>query len=39
MTIAALDGKSDFATPTGATPRADAAIEAVTPHLSDRWKL
>ena len=39
MTIAALDGKSDFAPPTGATPRADAAIEAVTPHLTDRWKL
>ncbi|HZM62616.1 MAG TPA: histone deacetylase [Vicinamibacterales bacterium] len=39
MTIAALDGKTDFAAPSGATPRADATIEAVTPHLSDRWKL
>jgi acetoin utilization deacetylase AcuC-like enzyme len=39
MTIAALDGKTDFGAPSGATPRADATIEAVTPHLSDRWKL
>jgi acetoin utilization deacetylase AcuC-like enzyme len=39
MTIAALDGKTDFTAPTGATPRADATIEAVTPHLSDQWKL
>jgi acetoin utilization deacetylase AcuC-like enzyme len=39
MTIAALNGKSDFATPTGPTPRADAMIEAVKPHLSDRCNL
>jgi acetoin utilization deacetylase AcuC-like enzyme len=39
MTIAALDGETDFAAPTGPTPRADATIDAVMPHLSDQWKL
>lgn len=40
-TIRALDGDGDSAVPppTGATPRADATIEAVTPHLSKYWQL
>ena len=38
-TIRALEGETSFAVPTGATPRADATIDAVTPHLSDHWKL
>ena len=38
-TIRALEGETSFAAPTGPTPRADATIDAITPHLSDRWKL
>jgi acetoin utilization deacetylase AcuC-like enzyme len=38
-TIRALEGETSFAVPTGATPRADATIDAVMPHLSDHWKL
>jgi acetoin utilization deacetylase AcuC-like enzyme len=39
-TIRALesDEKGDAA-PTGATPRGDATVKAVLPHLKDRWKL
>jgi acetoin utilization deacetylase AcuC-like enzyme len=39
-TIRALesDQKGDAA-PTGATPRGEATIKAVLPHLRDRWKL
>jgi acetoin utilization deacetylase AcuC-like enzyme len=38
-TIRALEGDTSFAPPTGPTPRADATIEAVMPHLSNRWQL
>ena len=38
-TIGALDGETSFAPPTGPTPRGDATIEAVTPHLSKYWQL
>ena len=38
-TIRALEGDTSFDVPTGPTPRADAAIEAVTPHLSKHWQL
>lgn len=40
-TIRALDGDGDGAVPPpdGPTPRADATIEAVTPHLSKYWQL
>jgi acetoin utilization deacetylase AcuC-like enzyme len=38
--IRALEGETKgFAAPTGPTPRGDATIKAVLPHLSDRWKL
>lgn len=38
--IRALDGDTKgFATPSGATPRGDATVKAVLPHLVDRWKL
>jgi acetoin utilization deacetylase AcuC-like enzyme len=38
----ALNGDApldDFAAPTGATPRADATVEAVTPRIANHWKL
>lgn len=38
-TIHALEGEPPPPPPTGATPRADATIEAVTPHLSKYWQL
>ena len=38
-TIDALEGETTFPLPTGPTPRADATIEAVTPHLSKYWQL
>ena len=38
--IDALEGDHrDPAAPTGAAPRGEATIKAVTPHLSDRWRL
>jgi acetoin utilization deacetylase AcuC-like enzyme len=38
--IRALEGDvKDFASPSGAAPRGEATIKAVTPYLSDRWKL
>lgn len=40
--IGVLDGAtplSAFAAPTGATPRADASLAGVRPHLSKYWKL
>jgi acetoin utilization deacetylase AcuC-like enzyme len=38
--IRALEGDTkDFAPPSGAAPRGEATIKAVTPHLSDRWTL
>ena len=39
-TIGALDGdKGRVSAPTGPAPRGEAAVKAVLPHLSDRWKL
>jgi acetoin utilization deacetylase AcuC-like enzyme len=38
--IRALDGDTKgLAAPSGATPRGDATVKAVLPHLVDRWKL
>ena len=38
--IRALEGDAKgFAAPSGATPRGDATVKAVLPHLADRWKL
>jgi acetoin utilization deacetylase AcuC-like enzyme len=38
--IHALEGDTKgFAVPTGESPRGDATVKAVLPHLSDRWKL
>ena len=38
-TIRALEGDASFEVPTGPTPRADATIDAVTPHLAKHWQL
>ena len=39
-TIRALEGnRSGTAAPAGASPRGEATVKAVLPHLSDRWKL
>jgi acetoin utilization deacetylase AcuC-like enzyme len=38
-TIGALEGETSFAAPAGPTPRADATIDAVTPHLTKYWQL
>jgi acetoin utilization deacetylase AcuC-like enzyme len=38
--IRALEGDTkESAAPTGASPRGEATVKAVLPHLSDRWKI